>query len=160
MAERDEYRSGVSNVPLGRAVRAVTYYTLSNAAWDRRAGVHDVDNGLDIDLEGETFGMIWGLHTYTLEILPRSLETDLPEAERVDVSSRSPWSDVIGSTLVEVTFESACVLRIVPESHPPIWIVAGNYVDDPDAILEGGDSILVIHDVEVHRRLARADNAP
>lgn len=77
MAGRAEYLFDVSSIPLGRAVRAVAYYTLPNAAWDRRAGSHDVDYGLDLDLDGETYGMIWSLHTYTLEILPRSLQTDL-----------------------------------------------------------------------------------
>ncbi len=102
--------------------------------------------------------MKWSRHTYTLQILPRSLGTDEPQAERVDVSSVSPWSDAVGSPLVEVSFEDACVLRIVPESCAPIWIVVGNYLDDPDWILVGGDSILVVRDIEVHRRMAWADS--
>lgn len=69
-----EWRVGTStfqvmtSIPPDRTVRAIAYYTLSNAAWDRRAGLHDLDYGLELDLEGETWGLIWGQRTGALEV--------------------------------------------------------------------------------------------
>lgn len=50
----------MSEIALGRSVQRITYYTLPDAAWDRRAGLHDIDLGLDLDLEGEIYGVRWG----------------------------------------------------------------------------------------------------
>lgn len=83
--------------------------------------------------------------------MPHSLQLEVPEAESIDVSSISPWREVVGSPFVEVARDGPSELRLVPARGDPIWVLARNYIDDLDQILSGGDSVLVIHDFRLAR---------
>jgi hypothetical protein len=66
-------------------------------------------------------------------------------ADSTDVSSIAPWALLLGSRL-DLTADSPCQLRLVPESGGPIWVVSANFVDFDGPLLLFGDSVLVIHD--------------
>jgi len=126
---------------------------LPDAAWDRHEGVHEVDFGVEFDLDGEVWGLIWGSSRTThLECVRGGLAGEVRDSHRLDVSGRPPWSDVVGLPLPDFQFENACVLRIDPRDRGPIWIATANLVEgnNPEILL-CGDSVLVIHDLGVAR---------
>ena len=141
----------MTKIAAGRGIRSVTYFTLPDAAWNRRPGLHDLDYGLDLDLDGEVRGVIWGQRDGTLDIVDGSLREQVPLADYFDVSSITPWDHVVGSPLVEVRALGLSVLRLTAKGGQRIWMVAGNYVDDSDEVRVCGDSVLIVHDINAAR---------
>ena len=51
---------------VGQTVRRVVYYNLPNAAWDRFAGLHVTDFGLDLEFDDSILGVTWDVPTQAI----------------------------------------------------------------------------------------------
>ncbi len=143
----------MNGIPTGGRLGSVTYVNLHDAAWDRRLGLHALDFGLDLVVDGETWGLVWAQRTETLDVQPRSVREEIPTAEPTDVSKIEPWTNLIGDRISVVDAATPCVLRLVGESGTQVWVLSGNYLDELDRIVVCGDSVLVVFDETLVRSL-------
>jgi len=144
----------MSDLPLGRPLRRVTYHNLPNMWWARVPGLHVIDYGLDLDLDGETWGIDWLEPQGALHVARHSVLDHLRSGlESVDVTSVHPWSDAAGDVITAVDTSGPSLIRVSWQRAAPIVLVAGNYIDPIEQILVNGDSLIVLVDPSFTERL-------
>jgi hypothetical protein len=140
-------------------LQSVTYYNLPDAAWDRVSGLHSVDFGIDVVVDGQVWSMSWAgdRGDWFLNVQPESLAGRLrSEIETVHASALAPWAEVIGEP-VRIEQIHGCLARILAAGLSPIVVASGAFVDPLDTALLFGPNVLVAADPRWAATLLNAD---
>lgn len=89
-------------LPIG-VLSKVDYYVMRNARWRAaRKGLHILDYGLDIRLDGRTYSAAWRVASPSggLEVQAGSLASVVEAPSVINASSVEPWRSVVSQMMV------------------------------------------------------------
>lgn len=146
-------------LPTGRPLRAVTYYNLPNTNWQLRPGLHVVDFGLDVMLDGEVWMVTWaavgGGREWALNVERGTMAARLgPEIETEDASMIPPWVGVLGRPLEVVERLNSCVIRLDFGAAGRVLLASGSDVPEYDVTRIFGPNVLIPADERLVEELA------
>jgi hypothetical protein len=146
-------------LPTGRPLRAVTYYNLPNTNWQLRPGLHVVDFGLDLELDGEVWMVTWaGVgrgREWALNDERGTMAARLgPETETEDASTIAPWVGVLGKPVEVVERLNSCVIRLGFGAAGRVLLASGWHEAEADVTGIFGPNVLVPSDERLVQELA------